>query len=201
MLNRSTANSIDQYIAEFPPATQQVLQAVRAISQAAAPAATETISYAIPTFDLNGKHLVLRRLREAHRVLSNVERDRGVQGSTEALQDRAGLGAVPGGPAITGRPDPPDRRIPGRTGHRPGLALAMALQPAWNVAAPATNADRVACLVRAVQSILRVWPSRYGSRSSIPALLRFVSPPSRAILQCKHRKSPCFHHGLRTPIR
>jgi len=57
MANRSNATSIDEYIAEFPPETQQVLQAVRAIIRAAAPTATETISYAIPTFDLNG-HLV-----------------------------------------------------------------------------------------------------------------------------------------------
>lgn len=58
MANRSTASSIDEYIAEFPPETQQVLQALRALIKATVPDATETISYAIPTFDLNGKHLV-----------------------------------------------------------------------------------------------------------------------------------------------
>ena len=58
MDNRSTANSIDEYIAEFPPETRKVLQEVRALIRATAPGATETISYAIPTFDLNGKHLV-----------------------------------------------------------------------------------------------------------------------------------------------
>ena len=58
MANRSTANSIDEYIAEFPPETQKVLQEVRALIRASAPDATETISYAIPTFDLNGHHLV-----------------------------------------------------------------------------------------------------------------------------------------------
>jgi uncharacterized protein YdhG (YjbR/CyaY superfamily) len=57
MATRSTANSIDAYIAEFPPETQKVLQQVRALIKASAPDATETISYAIPTFDLNG-HLV-----------------------------------------------------------------------------------------------------------------------------------------------
>jgi uncharacterized protein YdhG (YjbR/CyaY superfamily) len=49
MPGRSTARAIDDYISEFPPATQAVLTA---------PDATETISYAIPTFDLNGHHLV-----------------------------------------------------------------------------------------------------------------------------------------------
>jgi uncharacterized protein YdhG (YjbR/CyaY superfamily) len=58
MANRSTAGSIDEYIAGFPPATQEVLDELRALIRAAAPGATETISYAIPTFDLNGRHLV-----------------------------------------------------------------------------------------------------------------------------------------------
>ena len=58
MANRSTASSIDEYIAGFPPETQKVLEELRALIRAAAPDATETISYAIPTFDLNGRHLV-----------------------------------------------------------------------------------------------------------------------------------------------
>jgi len=57
MANRSTAESIDLYIAEFPPETQAVLEELRALIRSSAPDATETISYAIPTFDLNG-HLV-----------------------------------------------------------------------------------------------------------------------------------------------
>lgn len=58
MSMRSTARTIDEYIAEFPPATQQALRQVRALIATEAPDATETISYAIPTFDLNGRHLV-----------------------------------------------------------------------------------------------------------------------------------------------
>lgn len=58
MSNKSTATSIDEYIAGFPPETQTVLEELRALVKACAPAATETISYAIPTFDLNGRHLV-----------------------------------------------------------------------------------------------------------------------------------------------
>lgn len=58
MTNRSTAASIDAYIAEFPQETQKVLQQVRALIKATAPGATETMSYAIPTFDLKGGHLV-----------------------------------------------------------------------------------------------------------------------------------------------
>lgn len=58
MTNRSTAKSIDEYIAEFPREVQAVLEEVRAVIRGAAPEAEETISYAIPTFDLNGRHLV-----------------------------------------------------------------------------------------------------------------------------------------------
>jgi uncharacterized protein YdhG (YjbR/CyaY superfamily) len=58
MTERSTAGTIDEYIAEFPPATQKVLEEMRALIRASAPGATETISYAIPTFDLAGRHLV-----------------------------------------------------------------------------------------------------------------------------------------------
>ena len=58
MANRTTARSIDEYIAEFSPETQKVLEELRALIRSAAPDATETISYAMPTFDLNGHHLV-----------------------------------------------------------------------------------------------------------------------------------------------
>ena len=58
MANRSTATTIDEYIADFPPETQKILEELRALVKEAAPDATETISYAIPTFDLNGRHLV-----------------------------------------------------------------------------------------------------------------------------------------------
>ncbi len=58
MASRSTAGSIDEYIAEFPSETQNRLQELRELIKATAPDATETISYAIPTFDLNGRHLV-----------------------------------------------------------------------------------------------------------------------------------------------
>ena len=55
---RLSAGSVDDYIAQFPEDTRRVLQELRAFIKAAAPGTTETISYAIPTFDLNGKHLV-----------------------------------------------------------------------------------------------------------------------------------------------
>ena len=58
MAMRSGAGTIDEYIAAFPAETQAVLREMRALIRASAPDAKETISYAIPTFDLNGRHLV-----------------------------------------------------------------------------------------------------------------------------------------------
>jgi uncharacterized protein YdhG (YjbR/CyaY superfamily) len=58
MATRSTAHSIDEYIAGFPAEMQAVLEELRALIKTSAPGAAETISYAIPTFDLNEKHLV-----------------------------------------------------------------------------------------------------------------------------------------------
>lgn len=55
---RPTAASIDEYIAQFPAKTQTALEEMRAIIRDLAPDAVETISYAIPTFDLGGTHLV-----------------------------------------------------------------------------------------------------------------------------------------------
>lgn len=48
------ATSIDEYIAGFPKQIQALLQEVRETIKKAAPNAEETISYAIPTFKLNG---------------------------------------------------------------------------------------------------------------------------------------------------
>jgi uncharacterized protein YdhG (YjbR/CyaY superfamily) len=53
-----TASSVEAYVAEFPPETQTKLEEVRALIRAAIPEATESISHGIPTFDLNGHHLV-----------------------------------------------------------------------------------------------------------------------------------------------
>jgi uncharacterized protein YdhG (YjbR/CyaY superfamily) len=55
MDNRTkTAKTIDEYIASFPEDIQTKLQKMRSVIQAAAPEATEKISYQMPTFYLNG---------------------------------------------------------------------------------------------------------------------------------------------------
>ena len=50
--------SVDDYIASFPPAVQTELQAVRDTIHAAVPGAHESISYAIPTFSIGGRPVV-----------------------------------------------------------------------------------------------------------------------------------------------
>jgi uncharacterized protein YdhG (YjbR/CyaY superfamily) len=57
MPERTTAASVDDYIAGYPPETRARLEEIRALIREEAPGATETISYAIPTFDLQGRHL------------------------------------------------------------------------------------------------------------------------------------------------
>ena len=50
--------NISEYIAGFPKDTQKILKQIRTTIKKAAPGAEETISYAIPTFKLKGRHLV-----------------------------------------------------------------------------------------------------------------------------------------------
>lgn len=52
-----TKNLIDDYISQFPESTQTKLEKIREIIKEAAPDATETIKYGIPTFVQN-KNLV-----------------------------------------------------------------------------------------------------------------------------------------------
>ncbi len=46
--------TIDEYISAYPEDVQERLKAMRETIKAAAPEATETLSYGVPTFKLNG---------------------------------------------------------------------------------------------------------------------------------------------------
>jgi uncharacterized protein YdhG (YjbR/CyaY superfamily) len=50
--------NIDAYISGFPEDTREILETIRLTIKKAAPRAMETISYKMPTFTLNGDHLV-----------------------------------------------------------------------------------------------------------------------------------------------
>lgn len=53
-MKSQTPANIDTYIAAFPKAIQNILADMRTTIQQAAPQATETISYGMPTFVQNG---------------------------------------------------------------------------------------------------------------------------------------------------
>jgi len=50
--------TIDQYIKTFPVDVQRILERIRQTIRKAAPGAVETISYQMPTFNLDGRYLV-----------------------------------------------------------------------------------------------------------------------------------------------
>ena len=52
--NQTAPRNIDEYIADFPPDIQEILQKIRLTIRKAAPKAEETIKYRMPTFTLNG---------------------------------------------------------------------------------------------------------------------------------------------------
>lgn len=52
--SKSPPGTIDQYIAGYPPAVQEILRNIRRTIATAAPDARETISYRLPTFMLDG---------------------------------------------------------------------------------------------------------------------------------------------------
>jgi uncharacterized protein YdhG (YjbR/CyaY superfamily) len=54
MITKTSYNSIDEYIEQFPADIQIVLQEIRSVIKEAAPEATEKISYQMPTFFLQG---------------------------------------------------------------------------------------------------------------------------------------------------
>lgn len=58
MKTKSSFTTIDEYIRTFPEDIQVILEKIRQAIHEAIPEATETIRYGIPTFDLNGRHLV-----------------------------------------------------------------------------------------------------------------------------------------------
>jgi len=55
---KQNISPIDKYISRFPKETKIILENIRRTIKTIIPTAEESISYGIPTFDLNGKHLV-----------------------------------------------------------------------------------------------------------------------------------------------
>lgn len=55
---KTTFKTIDEYISTFPENVQEKLGKIRNIIRNAVPEAKETISYGMPTFNLNGSYLI-----------------------------------------------------------------------------------------------------------------------------------------------
>lgn len=53
-MEKITYQSIDEYISQFSPEVQEILQTLRRVIKESAPDAKEKISYQMPTFDLHG---------------------------------------------------------------------------------------------------------------------------------------------------
>lgn len=58
--------TVDDYIRQFPPAVQFILQEIRQVILNAAPGATESIAYNMPAYKLNGKPLIYFAAYEHH---------------------------------------------------------------------------------------------------------------------------------------
>lgn len=52
--NKTTYESMDDYISKFPPEVQEILMTLRKVIKESAPDAKEKISYQMPTFALHG---------------------------------------------------------------------------------------------------------------------------------------------------
>jgi uncharacterized protein YdhG (YjbR/CyaY superfamily) len=58
MSDKKQFKTISEYISTFPTETQEILEKIRQTIRKAVPNAVETISYNMPTFDVEGNHLV-----------------------------------------------------------------------------------------------------------------------------------------------
>jgi uncharacterized protein YdhG (YjbR/CyaY superfamily) len=54
----TSIKTVDEYINNFPPPTQTILQSIRTLIKKSAPDAIESISYGMPAYKLNKKPLV-----------------------------------------------------------------------------------------------------------------------------------------------
>lgn len=86
--DRTTAGSIDEYIAGFPEHTRKILEKIRRTIRKAAPNAEETISYKIPTFTLDGRPLIYFAAYPKHVALYPAPR--GSEDFNEELSDYEG---------------------------------------------------------------------------------------------------------------
>ena len=98
-----TAASVDQYVAGADARFRPLLRSVRKTIRAAAPRATESINYGIPTYKLDGQRLAYFSAATKHCAVHMVRK--------EHLDEAAGLGFGVGRGSIRFTPEKP---IPAR---------------------------------------------------------------------------------------
>ena len=94
-----TATTIDEYLARVDPKFRPLLRSVRRTIRAAAPPATESISYGIPTYKLDGQRLVYFSAATNHCAVHMVRK--------EHLDEAARLGFGVGRGSIRFTPEKP----------------------------------------------------------------------------------------------
>ncbi len=87
MKPKNAPQNIDEYIAGFPKDVQKILTRIRATIRKTAPGAEEAISYAIPTFRLNGNLVHFAAFRNH---VSVYPAPRGVEEFKKALANYEG---------------------------------------------------------------------------------------------------------------
>lgn len=90
----SKPKTIDEYIAAFPEEVQGTLQQIREAIQEAAPDAEESISYDMPTFNLNGTYLIYFAGWKKHIALYPVDGKIANELSEELMEYKGTKGSV-----------------------------------------------------------------------------------------------------------
>ena len=87
-------NEVDAYIARFPPKVRQILTKIRAAIRRTAPGATESITYRIPTYKVNGRPLIYFAGFKSHIGLYPVTPDVKAKFKKELAGYKGGKGTV-----------------------------------------------------------------------------------------------------------
>ena len=87
-------NEVSAYIAKFPPKTRAILSRIRATIRKTAPRATESITYRIPTYKLDGHRLIYFAGFKSHIGLYPVTPDVKAKFKKELAGYKGGKGTV-----------------------------------------------------------------------------------------------------------
>ncbi|MCS5721800.1 DUF1801 domain-containing protein [Herbiconiux sp. CPCC 203407] len=78
------AESVEEYIASFPPEVRRRLEELRALVRGALPGAEESIGYGMPTYSYDGRHLTFFAGWKSHLALYAVHSFAGDDARLEA---------------------------------------------------------------------------------------------------------------------